>query len=77
MNAAEINLICAKSQQLIELLDGVSPEVSTQVFSLVLAGRPNEEIVAIIKATKSTYQRLTGRELYEKVPKFKINITRS
>jgi hypothetical protein len=77
MNSAQINLICAKSQELITLLDGLDPEVSTQVFSLVLAGRPNDEIVAIIKATKSTYKRLTGRELFEKLPKYKFTCTRT
>lgn len=77
MNFDDIETVCTKSKELIAVLDGLEPEVAVKVFSLVLAGRPNEEIKAIMDATKESYQRITGKEIWDKVPKIKIQVSRA
>jgi hypothetical protein len=73
----DIEEMAIKATQIKAILKGLDPAVSTEVMSLVLLGRSNEEIKAIMDATKARYQRVTGRELYEKIPKIKVNITRA
>jgi hypothetical protein len=73
----DISVIAAKAIQIKEILNDLDPAIATEVFSLVLAGRSNEEIRSVMDATKLRYTRMTGREVYDKIPKIKINISRA
>jgi hypothetical protein len=77
MNLNDIETVCTTAKALATILDEVSNEVATEAFSLVLAGRSNEEIITIINAGKARYTRITGKEIYEKIPKIKIQVTRA
>jgi hypothetical protein len=72
----DIEEMAIKATQIKAILKGLDPAVSTEVMSLVLLGRSNEEILAIMNATKARYQRMTGRDIMDKMPKIKIKITR-
>lgn len=71
----DIETICNKAKAIKAVLNDLDPQVATEVMSLVLAGRPNEEIRAIMDATKQRYTRMTGRDIWAKVPKLDIDIS--
>jgi hypothetical protein len=73
----DIETIALKAIQIKAILNNLDPQVSTEVMSLVLAGRPNDEIRSIMDATRARYTRLTGKDIYAKIPKIKINISRA
>jgi hypothetical protein len=73
----DIEAIAIKAVQIKAILNNLDPAVSTEVMSLVLAGRPNEEIRSIMDATRARYTRLTGKDIMDKMPKIKINISRA
>lgn len=76
MDFKQIDMIANQAKELDRAINDLDPAMLHEVFRLVLAGRSNEELLAIIDAAKDRYQRITGREIWDKVPKFEVSVKR-
>jgi hypothetical protein len=63
MDITQIEQILVKAKQLDALLSDLEPEVAIEVFGLVLSGRDNATIDAILSAARTKYQRRTVSEV--------------
>jgi hypothetical protein len=65
MDIQQIEQILVKAKQLDALLSDLEPEVAIEVFGLVLSGRDNATIDAILSAARTKYQRRTVSEVFK------------